>query len=118
MLRHYVHERASAWTKYLPNVEFAYNSTKHSATDRSPFSLVYGKDPDSPLTLTPSLGCKETQVEASASLESLHAAWAAAKDCLSFAQTQQAKFSNEHRTLRIHTWRSCLAQKNSNEEEP
>ena len=102
MLRHYVDERPSAWTKYLPIVEFAYNSTKHSATDRTPFSLVFGKDPDSPLTL--SLGSKGTQVEASASLlESLHAAWADAKDCLSFAQTQQAKFSNEHRTPREFT---------------
>jgi hypothetical protein len=91
MLRHYVDERSSAWTKYRPIVEFAYNSTKHSATDRSPFSLVYGKDLVSPLTLTLSLGSKETQVEASASLlKSLHAAWADAKDCLSFAQTQQA----------------------------
>jgi hypothetical protein len=73
MLRHYVDERPSAWTKYLPIVEFAYNSTKHSATDRSPFSLVFGKDPDSPLTLF--LGSKEIQVEASASLlKSLHAA--------------------------------------------
>jgi len=40
MLRHYVDERPAAWTKYLPIVEFAYNSTIHSATDRSPFSLV------------------------------------------------------------------------------
>ena len=73
MLRHYVDERPSAWTKYLPIVEFAYNSTKHSATDRSPFSLVFGKDPDSPLTL--SLCSKETQVEASAALlKFLHAA--------------------------------------------
>ena len=101
-MKHYVDERPSAWTKYLPIVEFAYNSTKHSATDRSPFSLVFGKDPISPLTL--SLVSKETQVEASASLfKSLHAAWDDAKDCLSFAQTQQANFSNEHRTPREFT---------------
>jgi len=104
MLRHYVDERPSAWTKYLPIVEFPYNSTKHSATDRSLFSLVSGKDPDSPLTLTLSLGSKETQVEASASLlKSLYAAWAHAKECLSFALTQQAKFSNEHRSPRLFT---------------
>ena len=96
MLRHYVDERP-AWTKYFPIVESAYNSTKYSATDRSPFSLVFGKDPDSPVTLP--LGSKETQVEASASLlKFLHAALPDAKDCLSFAQTQKARFSNEHRT--------------------
>jgi len=99
MLRHYVDEPPTTWTKYLPIINFAYNSAQHSATERSPFSLVYAKDPDSPLTLTS--GKNNTTVEASAALIiSLHAVWTDTRDCLAFAQSQQAKFINEHRRPR------------------
>ena len=42
MLRAYVSKRQSNWEDYLPNLEFAYNSTKHVTTGFSPFMLMYG----------------------------------------------------------------------------
>jgi len=44
MLRHYVEYHLNTWTKYLPILEFVYNTARHSATGKSPFSLVYGEN--------------------------------------------------------------------------
>ena len=52
MLRHYVDYHPTTWIKYLAIIDFAYNSAKHSANERSAFWMVYGKDPDSSLTWT------------------------------------------------------------------
>ena len=41
------------WEDCLPHVEFAYNRSMHSATKFSPFEIVYGFNPISPLDLTP-----------------------------------------------------------------
>ena len=45
MLRAYVTKKQSNWEEYLPHLEFAYNSSKHSATGFSPFMLMYGFQP-------------------------------------------------------------------------
>ena len=37
------------WLKYLPLVLFAYNSSKHESTGFSPFELMFGQNPASPL---------------------------------------------------------------------
>lgn len=49
-LRGYVNHDQDNWAKWLPMAEFAYNNAKHSATGKSPFQIVYGRDP----TMTPS----------------------------------------------------------------
>lgn len=58
LLRTMVKGNLKTWEEYLPFVEFAYNHAKHSATLFSPFEIVYGFNPLSPLDLV-SLPLKE-----------------------------------------------------------
>jgi len=42
-----------SWDEYLPYIEFAYNCVVHSTTKLSPFEVVYGFNPITPLDLIP-----------------------------------------------------------------
>ena len=42
MLQAYVGAKPTKWEHYLPILEFAYNSSKHTSTGYSPFMLMYG----------------------------------------------------------------------------
>ncbi|KAF8755411.1 hypothetical protein RHS01_05099 [Rhizoctonia solani] len=44
-LRSYVAADHSDWVKWLPLAEYAYNNAKHSATGKTPFKLIYGRNP-------------------------------------------------------------------------
>ena len=43
LLKCYVADQKSQWEKYLPLVEFAYNSTVHSSIGKAPFEVIYRK---------------------------------------------------------------------------
>ena len=43
----------NSWDEYLPHIEFAYNRVVHSITKLSPFEVVYGFNPLTPLDLLP-----------------------------------------------------------------
>ena len=53
MLRCLVKDNLRTWEECLPYIEFAYNRAKHSSTSFSPFEIVYGANPSSPLDLLP-----------------------------------------------------------------
>ena len=52
LLRAIIKKNLKTWEDCLPHVEFAYNRSIHSASKFSPFEIVYGFNPLSPLDLT------------------------------------------------------------------
>lgn len=53
LLRALIKKNLKTWEDCLPHVEFAYNHSVHSATKFSPFQIVYGFNPITPLDLMP-----------------------------------------------------------------
>ncbi|KAG8498980.1 hypothetical protein CXB51_005372 [Gossypium anomalum] len=53
LLRAIVQKNLKTWEDCLPYIEFAYNRSVHSATKFSPFEIIYGFNPLTPLDLLP-----------------------------------------------------------------
>jgi len=53
LLRAVIKKNIKTWEECLPHVEFAYNRDVHSTTKHSPFEVVYGFNPLTPLNLLP-----------------------------------------------------------------
>ncbi|KAG8503286.1 hypothetical protein CXB51_001235 [Gossypium anomalum] len=53
LLRAIVRKNLKTWEDCLPHIEFVYNRSVHSATKFSPFEIVYGFNPLTPLDLLP-----------------------------------------------------------------
>ena len=53
LLRAIIKKNIKTWEDCFPNVEFAYNRTIHSATKFSPFEIVHGFNPLTPLDFSP-----------------------------------------------------------------
>ena len=77
MLRCMIVHNIWEWEELLPHIEFAYNRVVHSTTSHSPFEIVYGFNPLTPLDLLPlptheSWNCQDGQVKAKM-IQDLHA---------------------------------------------
>ena len=53
LLRVLVKKNIKSWDDMLPHAKFAFNRTPSKATHLSPFQVVYGHKPKSPLDLIP-----------------------------------------------------------------
>jgi len=62
---------AIAWDLLLAHADFAYNHAPSKATGLSPFKVVYGRDPFSPLDLTPRPMDHKPNVDTAARLEQI-----------------------------------------------
>ena len=94
MLRAYVSKNQSNWEEYLPHLEFAYNSSKHSATGFSPFMLMYGFQPRSPMAV----GLEKEKLQSVKEfLEDMQDMLQAAKDSIRSAQDRAKTYANKGR---------------------
>ena len=71
LLRVLIKHQAKAWDLLLPHAEFAYNKTPSKATGLSPFKVVYGVDPLSPLDLIPRPLDQKPSADAAARVEEI-----------------------------------------------
>lgn len=53
LLRTVINKNLKSWEECLPFIEFAYNRAIHSATSFSPFEIIYGFNPLTPMDLIP-----------------------------------------------------------------
>lgn len=97
MLRSYCSQQPRLWIKFLPLVEFAYNSSFHRSLQMSPFKALYGQDCLTPLRFAdPSLpvpAAKHTLEEMDQQLRLI-------RENLKRASDRQASYANLHRSLR------------------
>lgn len=49
-VRAYINDSKSNWSRILPHLQFSYNTTPHTATRYSPAYLVFGYEPNRPIT--------------------------------------------------------------------
>ncbi|WZZ08423.1 hypothetical protein YC2023_094344 [Brassica napus] len=63
LLRAFIKKNLKSWEDYLPHCEFAYNHAVHSASKFSPFEIVYGFNPTSPLDLIPLPECERVSLD-------------------------------------------------------
>lgn len=100
MLRPYCSTRENDWDKMLPAVEFAYNSSVHASSGKTPFMLNYGFEPSTPLTLLRDpRGNKGGDF-----LQKQQAAMAEAKAQLVAAQARMSRYSDQHK--RDHSYKA------------
>lgn len=53
LLRSLIQKNLKNWEECIPFIEFAYNRAVHSTTKKTPFEIVYGFNPRTPLDLSP-----------------------------------------------------------------
>ena len=80
------------WVSLLPGLEFAYNSTAHSTTEKTPFELERGYTPNSPrLLLSTKLGKLDVHPSASSFSDMQAKARDHANECISTAFAYEKK---------------------------
>ena len=87
------------WDRYLPSLQFAYNTAKHTSTGETPFFLNYGRHPIVPSRLIgDALPAAVKRVPALAEfVKGLQSAMAEAKSNLKDSQDRQKKVADRRR---------------------
>ncbi|MCO5597615.1 hypothetical protein L7F22_051695 [Adiantum nelumboides] len=90
LLKSYISDQKTQWERYLPLVEFAYN-TIHSSTGKAPFEIVEGA-----MKVPPFLSTKDKIFEADEFTRDLDTAFAKVRETLQKSQERQKKAADRH----------------------
>jgi hypothetical protein len=85
------------WDLALPQAEFAYNRSTHSSTGRSPFLVVYGRNPFTPLDLAPLPGVDDFIVEGNAQAEQIQLIHTQVREQITKHNLRYQARTNKHR---------------------
>jgi hypothetical protein len=96
MLRHYVSTQQNDWDEHLDMAEFAINNAVSESTKQTPFQMVYGFHPLTPLSRD-MLKHRRASVPASGYAEIIKVNIARAKACLQRAQDKMKAYADAHR---------------------
>ena len=97
MLRTMLSTNLRRWEECLPFIEFAYNRAVHSATKRSPFEVVYGRNPTTPLDLIPQPPKVQEDYEGAARAEFVRSLHDQVRRTLEHRTEQYVRQANKHR---------------------
>ena len=97
LLRVLVKSNVKALDLLLPQAEFAYKTTPRKAPGLSPFKVVYGVNPLSPLDLVPRGMNKKPNVEGSKRVEEIKKLHALVKCKIEKANASYQEQANEHK---------------------
>ncbi|KAL1208818.1 hypothetical protein V5N11_010497 [Cardamine amara subsp. amara] len=97
LLRALVKKNLKTWEKCLPHVEFAYNHSMHSASRFSPFEIVYGFNPTTPLDLMPLPLSERISTDGKKKAELVQQIHEKAKKNIEEKTKQYAKYANKGR---------------------
>ncbi|KAH9667915.1 Endonuclease [Citrus sinensis] len=96
-IRSYVGKNMRQWDLILPQIEFAYNHSIHQTTGSSPFEVVYGKNPISPLDLAPLLTDHQFSGEAEECSKSIKKMHEQVRDRILKQNEKYKKSTDKHR---------------------
>ncbi|GJU14608.1 RNA-directed DNA polymerase [Tanacetum coccineum] len=97
LLRSLVGDNKKQWDLVLSQAEFAYNRSSHSSTGRSPFLVVYGRNPFTPLDLAPLPAVDSYSVEGEAQATQIKALHEQVRDQITKHNLQYQARANKHR---------------------
>jgi hypothetical protein len=99
MLRAYTADRKESWAEWIFLLEHAYNSNIHTSMGTSPYYLLYGFNPRSPLDILADTGVKGRSYSASPKAENFLTSLAmereAARVAIAAAQDKQTRSHNK-----------------------
>jgi hypothetical protein len=99
-LRHYIDPYQEDWDQHLTCAEFALNNHRSSSTGFTPFYMVFGQHPHTPLSLTNEVATvhsDNTPLSAEDFIKNWHMDLATARASMKTAQERQQRYANQHR---------------------
>jgi hypothetical protein len=98
-LRFYIDKYQDDWSEHLPALDFAHNSSWHSAIDMAPLKVAFGRDVRNPLSLDLTTAEAETEPEkkALAIIKNIKAVQDLARNAALVAQKRQETQANKKR---------------------
>ncbi|KAM0017445.1 putative nucleotidyltransferase, Ribonuclease H [Helianthus debilis subsp. tardiflorus] len=97
LLRSLVGDHPKQWDLVLPQAEFTYNRSNNNSTGRSPFFIVYGRQPFTPLDLAPFPETKHFSVQGQQQADQIKALHEKVRDQIIKHILQYQSRANEHR---------------------